>query len=171
MTNAPKKKGTAAESAACRWLTGELGFPITRNPPAGAADIGDLFGVPNMTVEVKNTVTPNIQAWGRELDKEVANAGTRFGVVLWSPPGVGMANVDRWVALEWRESCLPGFPVQPAPMVGPVLRLHKLVAQVHAAGWNAVLMNARGQDCSKYTWQVRARHAADWVAVYREMAF
>lgn len=171
MSNPPRVKGTRAETAAANWLTNELGIVVTRGPLRGNQDRGDLFGIPDTVIEVKNCKTPNLTAWGKELAAECRNSDKRAGVVLWSPPGVGMGNVDRWIALEWFELRYVSAPVQSIPHIGPMNKLHRFVTQ--AAEWGATVMDAKG-GCPQLapTYQrhpaVIARLAEAWLYDVRE---
>lgn len=128
MSNPPRVKGTRAESAAARWLTDLTGVAFRRNTLAGATDKGDVRGdgLDWLVVEVKNTKIPSPKAWAKELAAEMRNADAEHGVVLWSPPGVGMTSVDQWVAL------VPAW--YGIPLYGPLHSLHKFVAHMHEVG-------------------------------------
>lgn len=133
MANPPRVKGTRAESAAARWLTGLTGVEFRRNPLAGNADKGDVRGdgIDWLVVEVKNTKIPSPKAWARELAAEMRNAGAEHGVILWSPPGVGMNSVDDWVALIPTMTCSYVYLDQATiGLYGPLHGLHKFVRHV-----------------------------------------
>lgn len=155
MTNPPRAKGTKAESAAARWLTGELGIEITRGPLRGNQDRGDLFGVPDTCVEVKNCKTPTVNAWAKELFAEMGYAGSNFGVILWSPPGVGMNSVDQWVALTplWLGDRI-------VPLYGPVNRLHKFVSHMAAIGTAVSVGYLKAMPAHAWLFDLRERIAA-----------
>jgi hypothetical protein len=83
-----KAKGTAAETAVVRYLQAH-GFPFAeRRALAGAADRGDVAGVPGVCVEVKAVVKPSFGAWLGEAAVEAGNAGAGLGVVVHKPRGV-----------------------------------------------------------------------------------
>ena len=159
MSNPPRAKGTRAESAVKRWLCDELGINVDRSPLRGTKDQGDILGLPDTVVEVKNTKLPDPKAWARELSAEMRNAGSSQGVVLWSPPGVGMANVDQWIAFEpwWGGVSLPQF--------GSLSVLHKYVALMDSHGHSVFVGNV---GSPKASWLV-ARSAASWLAEWREV--
>lgn len=78
--SASKAKGTAWESAICRYLTAE-GFPaVERRALSGVNDKGDISGLP-VVVEAKNCKTTTLAAWVDEATVEAANAGVAVGVV------------------------------------------------------------------------------------------
>ncbi len=128
MANPPRVKGTRAESAAAKWLTDTTGVTFKRNALSGNADKGDLRGdgLDWLVVEIKNTKTPSPKQWARELAAEQRNAGAAHGVILWSPPGVGMAHVDEWVAFCSYQFCTV------IPVFGTLLQLPKFVAHIDA---------------------------------------
>lgn len=153
MTNAPRVKGTRAESAARAWLRDETGFPVERSALRGNRDVGDLIGLPSTVVEVKNTRLPDPRAWARELTAEMRNAEAGDGVVLWSPHGVGVNQVDRWVAFTF-----PQTRVAVVPQFGPLNQLHKYVALMDANGYYVNLADA----------MLDARLASSWLGDWRE---
>ena len=81
MRRTNKQAGTWAETAARNQLA--ITFPqVKRNPPAGAVDVGDLDGIPELCVSVKNVRTLALAAWVDEVRKQAANAGKPFFVVI-----------------------------------------------------------------------------------------
>jgi len=96
--SAARQKGTLAESAVARWLV-RLGYAVERRALHGNADRGDIIGVPNWTIEIKNVRTPYYQAWLREAEAERKNAGTEYTVVLHKPHGVSVDHPEEWVAV------------------------------------------------------------------------
>lgn len=135
--NPSKAKGTKGEVAAAKWLTDITGIPFKRREPQGNNDKGDVRGdgLDWLVIEVKNCATPALPKWTRELKAEMANAGASHGVILWSPPGVGMGHVDQWVALEQVDTVLRRN-THVIEHYGPVTKLHKFVAhmEVHGTG-------------------------------------
>lgn len=99
--SASKAKGTAVETAVVRYLQAN-GFPAAeRRALHGAADRGDISGIPGIAVEVKAVARPAYPQWLREAAKEAANADVPFGVVIHKPVGVGRDNpADFVVALR-----------------------------------------------------------------------
>jgi hypothetical protein len=105
--NRSKQKGTAAETALCRWLGIEADHVVHRNPPSGNKDIGDLTVFINpyttadkVVVEVKNMadVARAINEGIAELDAEKANAGTSHGVLVVKRRGKG--DPGEWLAIR-----------------------------------------------------------------------
>jgi len=78
--SASKDKGTAWETAICRYLTAE-GWPaVERRALNGSTDKGDFAGLP-VVVEAKNCKTTALAGWVDEATVEAANAGVDVGVV------------------------------------------------------------------------------------------
>lgn len=103
VSNSPKRKGTAAETALLRWLHDNDYLDAIRNPPAGTKDVGDLTVFPGpyaITVEVKNwaDIAAAIREGLDELDVEMHNAGTEHGVLVVKPKGKG--DPGDWYAIR-----------------------------------------------------------------------
>jgi hypothetical protein len=79
--SASKAKGTRFETAVCDYLNAE-GFAVERRALAGAADKGDVAGLP-VAVEVKNVKATALAAWVDEADAEGVNAKAPLGGVVW----------------------------------------------------------------------------------------
>lgn len=95
MSNPAKQKGTLAETAVVDFM--RLSFPlIERRALSGSQDKGDIAGVPNWVLEVKNHRSPSYQAWLREAETERRNAGVDYGAVISKPHGVGTNNIHLW---------------------------------------------------------------------------
>ena len=78
--NKSKQKGTSWESAIVKWLN-ENGWPIVeRRTLSGAADKGDIVGLP-VVVEAKAHKSYSFPEWVREAEVEAKNAGVEVGVV------------------------------------------------------------------------------------------
>lgn len=93
-----KQKGTAWETALCRYLT-EEGFPhIERRALNGNSDRGDLAGIPGWVLEAKNCKRMDLAGWVDEAALEQANDGAEFSAV-WhhrvgkSHPGAGYVTM------------------------------------------------------------------------------
>lgn len=68
-----KTKGTAWETAICRYLA-EEGFPhVERRALTGNRDRGDIAGIPGVVIEAKNTQRAELAAWIDEAAIEQAN--------------------------------------------------------------------------------------------------
>jgi len=109
MTNPPKKKGTAFESAVVTHIL-EAGFPAIRVALKGAADQGDIWvtdGDGDMHVlEAKNRKGYAIAEAVDQAKIEAANAGSVFPVAVLKRNGVGdigrsfvVLELDDWLAL------------------------------------------------------------------------
>lgn len=130
-----KDRGTLAETALARHLSDLTGYKVVRTAQYGAGDVGDLAGLPDLCIEMKNTKTALLPKWFGELERETANAATPFGVVVWSPPGYGVKSIDRWLALEWPETCLGAWRRSPAALItAPVRSIAEVVGRHHDAG-------------------------------------
>jgi hypothetical protein len=86
VTNPQKRKGDKAELEAARLLSDLLGYDVKRALGAGRAeDCGDLFGIPQTVVQVKNfkNVAVAVTAAKNAADEQARNAGVpfRFGMV------------------------------------------------------------------------------------------
>lgn len=93
-----KQKGTLAETAVADYL--RQTFPaVERRTLSGANDKGDLSGVPNCVIEVKNQRSYKIHEWMKETEIERVNAAANLGVLVIKPNGVGVSNVDKWWAV------------------------------------------------------------------------
>jgi len=94
-----KAKGTAAESALVRFLSGQ-GFPnAERRALTGQFDQGDVTGTPCLAWEVKNHKTYHFPAWLKETETERINAKADFGILVVKPNGVGLTNAGQWWAV------------------------------------------------------------------------
>lgn len=76
--NKPKRKGTAAESAVVKYLRMEGFIHADRACLHGNADIGDVIGIPNVCIEVKNCKAIEREKWLSELEVEIANFEAHF---------------------------------------------------------------------------------------------
>lgn len=76
-----KGKGTAWETALCRFLADE-GFPhVERRALAGMSDRGDIAGIPGWVLEAKNCQRTELAGWVDEAALEQANDGAEFSAV------------------------------------------------------------------------------------------
>lgn len=86
MAHPSKRKGDQAEREVALLLSDLTGFPVRRKLGAGAKDdTGDLDGIPDTCVEVKNRPGDpmrSIREGLAQLKVEQANAGCTFGVLL-----------------------------------------------------------------------------------------
>jgi hypothetical protein len=101
MAHPNRRKGSAAELAVAKWLNAN-GFPQARRAASGwADDRGDIDGVPELTVEVKNEKRIDLPGYIRELEAEMMNRDTQLGVVVVKRRG--SSDPDDWYAV------LPGW--------------------------------------------------------------
>lgn len=85
MTTPSKRKGDAAELEVARLIAELTGWNVRRKLGAGRADdTGDVHGVPNTTIQVKNyvDVARAIREGLVELEVQQANSGDTFAVLL-----------------------------------------------------------------------------------------
>lgn len=96
MANPSKQKGTAAETAVVKYLK-ENGFEkVERRTLQGAADKGDISGIQDVVIEVKDHKTMALGQWIEELKKEIDNAFAETGVVIHKRKG--KTDVGEWYA-------------------------------------------------------------------------
>jgi hypothetical protein len=91
-----KQKGTAAETAVVRWLSGRKWNKIERRSLSGANDRGDITGIPKVVIEVKNHSRMELAQWVRELEVEISNDKAETGVVIHKKRGT--TDVGEWYA-------------------------------------------------------------------------
>lgn len=92
--NRPKQKGTAAETAVAQYLS--AWWPITRLAPAGAADCGDLDGIPDLCMQVKAHREMALAGWLDQALEQKARAGKAHAVVIHKR--VRKGNPAEWYA-------------------------------------------------------------------------
>lgn len=99
MVNRPRQKGTTAESALIPYLH-ERGFTqAERRALRGGRDCGDVCGIPDVVLEVKNATKVKLAEWVKEARVEAENDGASVWFVVAKPVGVGLTSVDRWYAI------------------------------------------------------------------------
>lgn len=98
-----RQKGTAAETAVVKFLRSKYWPDADRHPLRGTADTGDIRGIDQTVLEVKNHRSYQIPAWLREVEIEKANAKAEFGAAVIKPNGVGLNSVDQWWAVMTME--------------------------------------------------------------------
>ena len=90
MPHSSKRKGDRAELEAAAELTIHTGFDVRRKLGAGRTDdTGDLEGIPDTTIEVKNykNISEAINRGLEDLEREQVNAGTPFAACMIRRPG------------------------------------------------------------------------------------
>lgn len=118
MVNKPKIKGTRAESLVVAHLIASGIFPDAhRSALSGINDIGDIVGIGNYTIQVKNCATPQIPAWLRATEEQRIRGLKDYGILVVKRTGVGARNVGLWAAIMlneqwktlWREAGKPNW--------------------------------------------------------------
>ncbi len=110
--NSSKEKGDRAELEAARLLADLTGWPVRRRLGAGRADdTGDLDGIPDTCIQVKNyrDITRAVGECLNELPQQQANAKAPFAAGLVRRPGgrwFAVMNVEQLAALL-REATRP----------------------------------------------------------------
>ena len=97
-----RAKGTWYETAVSAYLAEVLGRVVMRLGMGGVNDRGDLHvdGL-DMTIECKNHARMALAEWMDEAERESANAGSRFGVVVHHRRGRGAARIaDAYVTMQ-----------------------------------------------------------------------
>lgn len=85
MTSSAQRKGSRAELEAAHLLAELTGWPVRRKLGAGRLDdTGDLDGIPNTTIQVKNYADPlrAIREGLPALRTQQTNAASRYGALL-----------------------------------------------------------------------------------------
>jgi hypothetical protein len=84
----PKQIGTDGETRVQRFLVRY--FPgVCRLAPAGAQDLGDLGGIPLLTVQVKMGKSMRLAEWVDQAEDQARRADTPFFVVIHHRPRRG----------------------------------------------------------------------------------
>jgi hypothetical protein len=91
-----KQKGTAAETAVVNWLKEKGRKHVERRSLNGTFDRGDIAGIPNVVLEVKNCARMELAKWLKELEVEIQNDKAETGVVVHKKKGT--TNVGEWYA-------------------------------------------------------------------------
>ena len=97
MTNPQKAKGDQGEREIAAHINALTGWPVRRKLGAGRQDdAGDLDGIPDCTVQVKNfrDVLRAIREAVDDLETQRVNAGTTHAVAFIRRPG------GRWLAVQ-----------------------------------------------------------------------
>ena len=97
MASSEKRKGNAAERAVVDYLKTH-GFPQARRTQAGTRhDIGDIDGVFDTAIEVKNHARIALAEWLTQLEAEMTAKGVSNGVVVVKRRG--KSNPADWYAI------------------------------------------------------------------------
>lgn len=108
MTSSAKAKGNRAEREVAALYRDHLGLDVRRTLAGHAEDQGDLIGVPDTTIQVKNfsDITRAIRDGLPELEKQQASTGDPFGVLWVRRPGgryIAVLTPEMYFAM-WREA-------------------------------------------------------------------
>jgi hypothetical protein len=95
VSNPKKAKGTAAETAVVNYLK-KTWDTVERRALAGSADKGDISGIANVCIEVKDHKKMVLSGWVKELEEEMKNAQALTGAVIHKKRGT--LNVGEWYA-------------------------------------------------------------------------
>jgi hypothetical protein len=93
-----KQKGTLAETAVVNYLR-QFWPSVERRALMGAKDKGDVAGIPNVVIEIKNHATYKLTEWIKETEIERNNAQASVGILVIKPKGIGVSQVNKWYAV------------------------------------------------------------------------
>lgn len=79
--SAAKDKGTRGESAVVAYLQARGFLDAERRALRGDNDAGDIAGIPDVCIEVKNCAELRLAEWVDEAFAEASNGEAEFGVV------------------------------------------------------------------------------------------
>jgi len=119
-----KQKGTLAETAVAQYLK-QFWSNVERRALAGINDKGDISGVHDFVIEIKNQKSYKLPEWMIETEQERVNAGVPYGLLLVKPNKVGVINVNKWWGI---------MPLE--QIVGLLIELEKLRASQSAKDTN-----------------------------------
>lgn len=96
MANPSGRKGYAGEAPVLDYLRGRGFFRAYRKGSQGARDKGDILGIDDVVIEVKNVSKYDFSGWMRETLIEKANAGAKIAALVVKPMRIGASRVDQW---------------------------------------------------------------------------
>ena len=97
MANKNKNKGTRAELLVAKWLNVN-GHPDAERSRAGwTDDRGDIDGIPNVCIEIKDEKKINLAGYMKELAIEVKNRKSKYGVCIVKKRGT--QDAGEWYAV------------------------------------------------------------------------
>jgi len=97
MVNKNKKKGSRAELAVAKWLNVN-GHPDAERSRAGwTDDRGDIDGIDQVCVEIKDEKRIDLAGYMKELEVEVKNRKAKYGVCIVKKRGT--ADPGEWYAV------------------------------------------------------------------------
>lgn len=96
--NRSKAKGYAAEKLVADWLS-ENGYPgAERRVTSGHLDRGDISGVANVVIEVKDAQTLRLHEWLDETERERHHDSAEWGILV--VKRYGSTDVAKWFAIQ-----------------------------------------------------------------------
>ena len=96
MSHPNKQKGTKAETDVVRYLQKRGWKAAERRALKGTLDCGDIAGVEDVCLEVKNQKAQDLAGWVEELKVEIVNAKANTGAVIHKRKG--KTDVGEWYA-------------------------------------------------------------------------
>ena len=96
MSNPSKQKGTAAETAVVKYLRKAGVSKAERRALQGSLDKGDISGIDDVVLEVKDHKKMDLAGWVDELEVEISNADAITGAVIHKRKGT--TEVADWYA-------------------------------------------------------------------------
>lgn len=100
MANPSGRKGYAGEAPVLDYLLKQGFYRAFRRRTQGVMDKGDIGGIDNVVIEIKNHGVYKFGAWMKELAQEKANAMAWTAALVVKPKGVGSTRVrDWWVVM------------------------------------------------------------------------
>lgn len=108
MVNAPRRKGTRAETAFVAWMHAQGETQVERHALHGSRDLGDITGIPSHVVSVKfvgSGKPMTLSGWVNDLEVMKANVNRRTpelelpsGIIVVRRPGY--PDVGDWYAVQ-----------------------------------------------------------------------
>jgi hypothetical protein len=97
MSNRSGRKGYMGEAPVERWFKITRGFyRAYRLRSQGVEDKGDIGGIDNVCIEVKNHGTYKFGEWMKELAREKAQAGAHTAALIVKPKGKSEMFIQEW---------------------------------------------------------------------------
>jgi hypothetical protein len=96
MSNPAGKKGWIGEAPVAAYLIKRGFYRAYRLRAHGSMDKGDIGGIDDVAIEIKNHGTYSLATWMKETFREKTNAGAKLGALVIKPKGVGPASVEKW---------------------------------------------------------------------------
>ncbi len=97
--SASRAKGTRAETWLVNYLNRRGFVHAERRALRGAKDCGDIAGIPDVVIEVKNASRVDLAGWVREARVEALNADVPVFFVVAKANGKGEEKVGEWYAV------------------------------------------------------------------------